>query len=115
MHPASFRPPRLTRVLGIVTTAALTAALISLTPAAQGSARPQPAGTPAARVHWADGKALTGKSSQAPGQVVKGYLESTGSTKATADSLTTTGPAWTARGVTHMRMGQYVAGLRVYN
>jgi extracellular elastinolytic metalloproteinase len=66
-------------------------------------------------VHWADGKALTGKSSQAPGQVVRDYLQGTGSSKATADSLRSTGPAWMSRGVTHVRMAQYVAGLRVYN
>jgi extracellular elastinolytic metalloproteinase len=115
MHLVLSRAPRLTRVVGIVTTAALTAALISLTPTAQGAPRPKPADTPAARVHWENGKALTGTSSQAPGQVVKAYLERTGSSKATADSLATTGPAWTTRGVTHVRMTQSVAGLRVYN
>ncbi|HET6652232.1 MAG TPA: M36 family metallopeptidase [Nocardioides sp.] len=63
------------------------------------------------RVHWADGKALAGKSDQAPGQVVKQYLSGK-SVGAAADTLSSEG-SWKARGLTVVRFGQTLAGLRV--
>lgn len=92
--------------LAALTAVALATALFTVTPAAEGQTDPTPVDAKT-RVHWADGKAL-GRAGLAPGRAVKAYLGTDA-----ADTLRPTGRAWTVRGVTFLRMQQYVAGLRV--
>jgi len=87
--------------------ATLAAALLAVTPTtAEGQTAPTPVDAKT-RVHWDNGKAL-GRAGLAPGRAVKQYLGTDA-----ADTLRPTGRAWTVRGVTYLRMQQYVAGLRV--
>jgi extracellular elastinolytic metalloproteinase len=87
--------------------ATLAAALLAITPTtAEGQTAPTPVDAKT-RVHWDNGKAL-GRAGLAPGRAVKQYLGTDA-----ADTLRPTGRAWTVRGVTYLRMQQYVAGLRV--
>jgi extracellular elastinolytic metalloproteinase len=86
--------------------AALVAALLAVTPTAEGQSAPTPVDAKS-RVHWSDGKAL-GRAGLAPGRAVKDYL----GTDAGA-TLRPSGPPWSVGGVTYLRMRQYVAGLRV--
>lgn len=67
--------------------------------------------TQPSRVHWAGGKALAGKSAQAPGQVVKSYLADHGA-GAAAGTLQPEG-TWKTHALTVVRLSQSVSGLRV--
>jgi extracellular elastinolytic metalloproteinase len=87
----------------------LSAALIGLAPAQ--AADGEPVASQPTRIHWANGKPLVAKSAQAPGQVVKTYL-STHGVGAAAATLAPTG-TWKARGLSVVRLGQTVGGLRV--
>jgi len=105
--------PARRRRLAALAAAMLTAAgLIALTPTAEGQSRPAPA-TAQTRVHWSNGNALAARSSGGPAAAVRTYLAGHGVGRAAADTLRATGPAWSTRRVTHLRMEQYVAGLRV--
>src|SRR5687767_15220531 len=86
--------------------ALLSGGLVAVTPAQ--AAPSDPIADQPVRVHWADGKALAGKSAQPPGQVVKQYLADK-SVGAAADTLSSEG-SWKARGLTVVRFGQTVAG-----
>ncbi len=102
-----------TTVLTGLTAAALATSVAALSPASAAPAS-TPVVDPTAHVNWANGKPLTGKSADAPGQVVKTYLKSTGVTAATTDGLRETA-SWSARGgLRQVRLEQYVAGLRVH-
>ena len=103
----------LSTTVGALGAASLVVALTGIGPASSAAGRPAPRTDLHARVHWADGKPLSGRSSQAPGQVVADYLRGQGASAATVDGLRATG-GWTARGVQQLRMQQYVAGLRVH-
>jgi len=94
------------RLAGLAAAILATTVLAALTPTAEGQAAPRPVDAKV-RVHWADGKAL-GRAGLAPGQAVRQYLGTDA-----ADTLRATGRSWTVRGVTYLRMQQYVAGLRV--
>ncbi|WP_183100746.1 M36 family metallopeptidase [Nocardioides pelophilus] len=94
------------RLAGLAAAALVAAVLAAPAPIAAGQAAPTPVDAKE-RVHWADGKAL-GRAGLAPGRAVKQYLDTDA-----ADTLRATGRAWTVRGVTYLRMQQYVAGLRV--
>jgi extracellular elastinolytic metalloproteinase len=99
--------------LAALAAAVLTAAgLVTITTTAEGQSRPAPA-TAQTRVHWSNGQALAARSSQGRGAAVRTYLATHGVGRSAADTLRATGPAWSTRRVTHLRMEQYVAGLRV--
>ncbi len=87
----------------------LVAAMMGLGPA-QAASGDAVAGQPT-RVHWAGGKPLAGRSAEAPGQLVKTYLAGHG-VGAAASTLRATG-AWKADGLSVVRLGQTVGGLRV--
>jgi len=96
------------RRLAGLTAALMTAAGLSAfnTPTAQGQADAKPVDAKV-RVHWAHGKAL-GQAGLSPGRAVEKYLDGSA-----GDTLRQVGRSWTVRGVTYLRMQQYVAGLRV--
>jgi extracellular elastinolytic metalloproteinase len=105
--------PARRRRLAALAAAMLTAAgLIALTPNAEGQSRPVPAAAQT-RVHWSNGQALAAPSSHGRAAAVRSYLAGHGVGRAAADSLRATGSAWSAHGVTYLRMKQYVDGLRV--
>jgi extracellular elastinolytic metalloproteinase len=87
----------------------VSAALVGLAPAQAASG--DPVAAQPARIHWANGKPLAGKSAQAPGQVVKTYLSGHG-VGAAAGSLSAVG-SWKAHGLSVVRLGQTIGGLRV--
>ena len=87
----------------------LSAGMVGLTPA--DAAPSDPVAKQPFRVHWNDGAPLAGRSAQAPGQAVKSYLADD-AVGAAAGSLGSKG-SWKARGLTVVRLGQQVGGLRV--
>ncbi|HEY3528849.1 MAG TPA: M36 family metallopeptidase [Nocardioides sp.] len=92
--------------------AALTVAgLSAISQTASGQPRPH-AVDAHTRIHWAHGKALGAASNKGATAAVRGYLANHGLGKATADSLRNTG-GWTVKGVTYLRLQQYVGGLPV--
>jgi extracellular elastinolytic metalloproteinase len=98
------------RRLAALASAALAAAgLMVIAPSASGKTDPH-AVEAKTRVHWSNGKALgvTGKGADA----VRNYLAGKGLGRATADSLRGTA-SWTSKGVTYLRLEQYVGNLRV--
>ncbi|RHW24781.1 peptidase M36 [Nocardioides immobilis] len=97
--------PTRSRLAGLAA-AVLAATVLAVTPTAEGQTAPRPVDA-RHRVHWADGKAL-GRAGLPPSRAVKQYLDS-----GAGDTLRPTSRAWTVRGVTYLRMEQYVAGLRV--
>src|SRR5688500_6039454 len=99
-------------LVGLTAAALVTACLFGLTPAAEGQTQPTPVDAKT-RVHWADGKALTTHRRDRLGASVKAYLSGRAVGRRAADTLRATGPAWSAGGVSHLRMAQYVDGLRV--
>jgi len=100
------------RRLAALAIAALAAAgLAAMSPTAVGQGNPH-AVDAQTRIHWSNGKALGAASGQGARDAVRDYLASHGLGRATADSLRGTG-TWTIKGVTYLRMQQYVAGLRV--
>jgi hypothetical protein len=107
---ASTRRRHLRPVLALVA-ASLVASVTALAPGSS-AAEPQPRSASAARVHWADGAPLTGRSTDAPGHVVREFLEDRGAGAQTVTGLRRTG-SWTAGGVRQLRFEQYVGGLRV--
>src|SRR3954451_6895393 len=87
----------------------LSAALVGLAPAQAASG--DPVAAQPARIHWANGKPVAGKSAPAPGQVVKPYLSGHG-VGAAAGSLSAVG-SWKAHGLSVVRLGHTLGGLRV--
>ena len=63
------------------------------------------------RVHWSGGKPLAGEVGPAPGHVVKSYLAAHGAGAAAATLQPDS--AWKTHGLTVVRLGQTVSGLRV--
>ncbi len=110
---AARRTPSIRRMTGAATVAAVAVGMVSLAPTAQGQDNPEPAGYSNARVHRDAGKPLFAKSNETPAARVKAYLKGRGLSDLTVGSLTAQGGQWKSRGVTHLRMEQRVAGLRV--
>lgn len=98
--------PTRSRLAGLAAAVLAATVLVAVTPTAEGQSAPRPVDA-RHRVHWADGKAL-GRAGLPPGRAVRQYLDS-----GAGDALRPTSRAWTVRGVTYLRMEQYVAGLRV--
>jgi len=98
------------RPAGVVA-ASLVASVTVLAPGSS-AAEPQPRSGADPRVHWASGAPLTGRSTGAPGRVVRDFLGNLGASAETVTGLQRTG-SWTARGIRHLRFEQYVGGLRV--
>lgn len=106
-------PRRATRVVGAVAAAGIAFGLSTASPAVGAPSDPAPASAASGRVHFNNGKAIANKNGQAPGQLVKTYLAGHGLDAASAATLVADSPAWSSRGVTHLRLGQVVKGLRV--
>ena len=102
------------RLTGVATAAIVTAGLVSLAPTAQGQDEPVPSDSQDSNVHFNNGKSL-GKVGATRGESVRNFFTAHGHNAATASSLQADGPSWKSRGVTHLRMDQHVAGLRVYD
>jgi hypothetical protein len=113
MQGSTPRRRTLRRLTGTVAAATVAAGLVSFAPTAQGADRPQPAQGHRATVFRQDGRPLTAASDQAPGQVVRSFLQSRGVSQAAVASLQAEGGVWKTRGISHVLMGQTVAGLRV--
>ncbi len=101
------------RMTGAATAAAVAVGLVSLAPAAQGQDTPEPAAQSNARVFRDAGSPLSSKSDGTPAGRVRAYLKGRGLSDDTVSSLTADGGTWKNRGVTHLRMEQHVAGLRI--
>lgn len=111
MHAIRRRRP-LSVLIAALGAAALVTVLTGLGPASSAAGGPELRLDSPARVHWNGGKPLTGRSDQAPGQVVAQYVR--GHVSSDVSGLRTTA-AWTDRGIRQVRMEQYVGGLRVHD
>ena len=102
------------RMTGAATAAAVAVGMVSLAPTAQGQDNPEPIAFSNARVHRDAGKPLSAKSNETPAARVKAYLKGRGLSDLSVGSLAAEGGSWKSRGVSHLRMEQRVAGLRVH-
>lgn len=105
-------PRRATRVISAVAAAGVAFGLATA-PASGAPSDPVADTGSTSRVHFNNGKAIAAGKGQAPGQVVKNYLATHGLDSTSAATLVDEAPAWTSRGVTHLRLGQVIKGLRV--
>lgn len=102
------------RLTALATVALVTAGLVSLAPTAAGQDRTVPVESQDDHAHRNHGKVL-GEAGATPAGSVRSFLTSHGEQDAAASSLRAEGPAWSDRGVRHLRMDQHVDGLRVYD
>ncbi len=104
---------QLRRLTGTMTAAVVAAGLVSFAPTAQGQDQLVPAGQQDENIYRNNGKAL-GKAGASPADSVRDFLEGRGLSTAATASLHGVGPVWKTRGVSHLRMDQSVAGMRVH-
>ena len=103
------------RATGAATAAVVAIGLVSFAPTAQGQERPVPTANQSSEIHRQGGKPLFAKSDGSAVGLVRAYLKSQGLGRETATSVQASGALWKTRGVGHLRMSQYVDGLRVHD
>ena len=74
-----------------------------------------PTANQSSEIHRQGGKPLFAKSDGSAVGLVRAYLKSQGLGRETATSVQASGALWKTRGVGHLRMSQYVDGLRVHD